>query len=126
MLDGTYRLKKEQKNCTLKAILIENVERQIEQIYDRYSFDSDIKEKLEEIVQTQLDVEKEKFKIELNGLTREKEKAKRRQEKLLEAHFNDAIASHTQKSHVTNHMRLLSPCYPNPTPFLGKIMNNKS
>ena len=88
---GRHNKKKAQINCTLKAILIEEVERQIEQIYDRYSFDPGIKEKLEETVQTQLDIEKEKFKVELDRLTREKEKIERRQEKLLEAHFNDAI-----------------------------------
>ena len=88
---GRHNKKKSQKDCTLKAILIKEVERQIEQIYDNYSFDPSIREKLEEIVQEQLDIEKEKFKVELDRLTREKEKIERRQEKLLEAHFNDAI-----------------------------------
>ena len=88
---GRHNKKKSQKDCTLKAILIEEVERQIEQIYDNYSFDPSIREKLEEIVQEKLDIEKEKFKVELDRLTREKEKIERRQEKLLEAHFNDAI-----------------------------------
>ena len=35
--------------------------------------------------------EQEKFKSELDGLRREKDKLEHKQEKLLEAHLNDAI-----------------------------------
>ena len=46
---------------------------------------------LEAKIQEYIDKEKAKFQVELDSLRREKEKLEHRQEKLLEAHFNDAI-----------------------------------
>lgn len=79
------------KSCKQKAVLIDVVEEQVQQIYDSYSLPPKIREYLEDWISRNIENEREKYVAELDGLRREKDKLERRQEKLLEAHYNDAI-----------------------------------
>lgn len=60
------------KNCKLKAVLIGEVERQVEQIYDRYSFPPAVRKYLESFLQEGIKAERQKYEAELDGLRREK------------------------------------------------------
>lgn len=85
-------------NCKQKAILIREVERQVEQIYDHYSFPPTVREYLENFFQEGIKAEREKYETELDGLRLEKDKLERKRKKLLEAHYNDAIPLDLLKS----------------------------
>ena len=88
---GRHRTKSKDKTCDLKAILIDEVEYQIERIMDRITIEPSERILLEGKIQEYIADEEVKFKLELDNLRREKEKLEHKQEKLLEAHFNDAI-----------------------------------
>ena len=75
----------------MRSILIDEVEYQLEKIFDNYSIKPEDRFLLEAQIQDFINKENEKFKTELDALRREKEKIEHKQEKLLEAHFNDAI-----------------------------------
>ena len=75
----------------MRSILIDEVEYQLEKIFDNYTIKPDDRLLLEAQIQGFINKENEKFKTELDALRREKEKIEHKQEKLLEAHFNDAI-----------------------------------
>lgn len=85
-------------NCKQKAVLISEVERQVEEIYDRYSFPPAVRERLENFLQEGIKAERGKYETELDGLRREKDKLEHQQKKLLEAHYNDAIPLSLMKS----------------------------
>ena len=88
---GRHRKSGDGKNCTQKAILIDEVEYQVEQLYDAVSISSAERQAAESYMQKLISIEQEKYKIEFANLKREKEKIERKQQKLLEAHLNDAI-----------------------------------
>ena len=85
-------------DCKQKAVLISEVERQVEQIYDRYSVPPAVREYLENFLQGSIKTERQKYETELGGLRREKDKLERQRKKLLEAHYNDAIPIDLMKS----------------------------
>ena len=85
------RHSKREKDCTTKAVLIYVVEKKIEEIYDVYQLPSELRAFLEEYLQEIIAREREKSDSELNGLTGEKSALERKRQKLLEAHYNDAI-----------------------------------
>ncbi len=85
-------------NCTLKAILIEEVEQQIEQIYEHYSFPPEIRQPLEEQVRAVITTEREKFAVQADSLKREKEKLERKRKKLMESYYSEAIPLELLKS----------------------------
>ena len=86
------------KSCEQKAVLIDVVEEQVQQIYDSYSLPPKIREYLEDWISRNIENERGKYAAELDGLRREKDKLERRQEKLLEAHYNDAVPLNLMKS----------------------------
>lgn len=86
------------KDCKQRAILIDTLEEQVQQIYDRYSFPQNICEYLERFLQNAVQKEQDKYAAELDGLRREKNKLERQRKKLLEAHYNDAIPLDLLKS----------------------------
>lgn len=92
------RQTKRVKTCKQKAVLIDVVERQVEEIYDRYSFPPAVREYLENFLQVGIEAEREKYEAELDGLRREKDRLERQRKKLLEAHYNDAIPIDLLKS----------------------------
>lgn len=85
-------------DCKQKAVLISDVERQVEQIYDRYSFPPAVHEYMENFLHDSIKTEQQKYETELDGLRREKDKLERQRKKLLEAHYNDAIPLDLMKS----------------------------
>ena len=85
-------------DCKQKAVLINDVEQQVEQIYDRYSFPPAVREYMENFLQEGIKTEQQKHETELDGLRREKDKLERQRKKLLEAHYNDAIPLDLMKS----------------------------
>lgn len=85
-------------DCKQRAVLIANVERQVEQIYGKYSFPPQIAKYLEDWLRQNIEKERDKYATELDGLRREKDKLERKRKKLLEAHYNDAIPLDLLKS----------------------------
>lgn len=92
------RHSKREKNCKQKAVLISEVEQQVEQIYDHYSYPPAIRDHLEEFLRDKIKDEQKKYAAEQDGLRREKDKLERQRKKLLEAHYNDAIPLELLKS----------------------------
>ncbi|MDE6259397.1 MAG: recombinase family protein [Oscillospiraceae bacterium] len=86
------------KDCKQKAVLIDEIERQVEEIYDRYSLPADIREYLGKWFQNYIKDEKERSGAQLGGLHREKHKLEHQRKKLLEAHYYDAIPLELLKS----------------------------
>ena len=78
-------------NCTQKAVLIEEVEARIEQLYEKISFTAEFTAFMQKYVDTQIDKLAETFKEEQKRLKLEKDKLERKQHKLLQAHYEDAI-----------------------------------
>ena len=85
------RHSKREKGCKQKAVLIGEIERQVEQIYDHYSYPPAIRHHLEDFLQGKLKDEQKKYDTERDHLRREKDKLEHRREKLMEAHYNEAI-----------------------------------
>ena len=78
-------------NCKQRAILIEEVERQVQEIYNRYSYPPVVRQYLQNSLKDRIQSAQQKYATELDGLRREKDKLERQRKKLLEAHYNDAI-----------------------------------
>jgi len=88
---GRHRTKTNNKMCDMRAILIDEAEFQIGRIMKGVTIKPSERILLESELQGYINKEEEQFKLELDSLRREKERLEHRQEKLLEAHFNDAI-----------------------------------
>ena len=84
--------------CKLKAILIEEVEQKIEQIYEHYSFPPEIRQLLEKQVRAAVNMEREKFAAKADSLKRQKEKLERKRKKLMESYYSEAIPLELLKS----------------------------
>ncbi len=85
-------------DCKMKAVLIDVVEKKIEEIYDSLSMPREIREQLQTVLNKVIENERKKFAAELDGLQREKVKLEHQRKKLLEAHYNDAIPLDLMKS----------------------------
>ncbi len=71
--------------------MIDEIERHVEALYDRYSFPPVIRTYLEKFLQDGIQKERAKYETELDGLRRERDRLERKRKKLLEAHYDDAI-----------------------------------
>ena len=78
-------------DCKQRSILIEQVERQLEALYHEISFTPELRAKLEDWLQAEIQKSADEFATERQGLEREKVKLEHKQRKLLEAHYADAI-----------------------------------
>ncbi len=78
-------------DCTQRAVLIEEVEKRIEQLYEKISFTSDFTKFIQDYVNTQIDKLAEFAKKEQKRLKAQKDKLEHEQYKLLQAHYEDAI-----------------------------------
>ena len=88
------RHSKRHPECATKAVLISAVEEAIEEIYASYQLPAEVRVMLEKQVTTLVEREKEKYKKELNGLKGlkgQKGKLENKRQKLLEAHYGNAI-----------------------------------
>ena len=72
-------------------MLIEEVERQVEALYHEISFTPEFRRQLEDWLQAEIQKSADEFGEERQRLEREKVKLERKQRKLLEAHYADAI-----------------------------------
>ena len=84
--------------CNLRAVLINEVERQIELLYERISITQELRLMLEEFLGKQIKDSAKEFETERRQLEREKDKLERKSAKLLEAHYADAISLEMFKS----------------------------
>ena len=92
------RHSKRHPECKTRAVLIEVVEKKIEELYDTYQLPSEVRGMLESQVQEIIAAEREKYNEELNGLKGQKAKLENKRQKLLEAHYNNAIPIDLLKS----------------------------
>jgi len=88
---GCGRHRKRFPSCQTRHALIPEVERQVERIYDNINIPHDVRVVIEEELQKEILREKKKYDTEMNGLLGRKRKLEHKSEKLLEAHYDDAI-----------------------------------
>ena len=77
--------------CKQKSILIEDVERLIENLYDTISLKPELRKELENWIASEIDKSAADFETERRELELEKDKLERKQKKLLETYYADAI-----------------------------------
>ena len=85
------RHSKRHKDCKTKYVLIGEVERKIEQLYENIQLPHEVRVAVEEELQAVIAKEKEKYDVEMDGLLGQKRTLEHKSEKLLEAHYSDAI-----------------------------------
>ena len=78
-------------DCKQRSVLIEEVERQVEALYREISFTPEFRKQLEGWLQAEVQKTADEFTAERQRLEREKDKLERKQRKLLEAHYAEAI-----------------------------------
>jgi DNA invertase Pin-like site-specific DNA recombinase len=78
-------------DCKQKSVLIEEVERQVEALYAAISFSPEFRAELEHWLLEEIQKTADEFAAKRQELELEKDKYERRQRKLLEAHYADAI-----------------------------------
>ena len=77
--------------CKQRSVLIEEIERQVEALYHDISFTPEFRKQMEDWLQSEIQKSADEFSGERQRLEREKGKLERKQRKLLEAHYADAI-----------------------------------
>ena len=92
------RHSKRSPDCKTRAVLIDVVEKKIEELYDTYQLPPEVRNDLESQIQKIIDAENEKYTNEINGLKGQKAKLENKRYKLLEAHYNSAIPLEMLKS----------------------------
>jgi site-specific DNA recombinase len=78
-------------DCTLRSIQIDHVEDLIQDLYNRISLTDDFRQDLEQLLRHGLKTLRANTDAEREQLEATKQAIERRQRKLLEAHYNDAI-----------------------------------
>ena len=78
-------------DCKQKSILIERVEELVEQLYDKISLDPELRQDIEAWITEGIDRAAGEFETERREMELEKDKLERRQKKLLETYYADAI-----------------------------------
>ena len=85
------RHSKRRRDCKTKYILIPAVEREIEKLYDRIQIPSEVRAQIENHLQGVIASEKQKYDKEIEGLQGRKNELEHNRNKLMEAHYMDAI-----------------------------------
>jgi DNA invertase Pin-like site-specific DNA recombinase len=78
-------------NCTLRSVLIYEVEKKLEEHYQRMQLDSNFREDVEAIIRNEFRSTREHVEAEQGDLKREQEKLERERQKLMEAHYAGAV-----------------------------------
>ena len=91
-------------DCKQRSVLIEEVERQIEALYAAISFAPELRQRLEDWLMDEIQKTADESAAERKGLELEKDKLERKQRKLLEAHYEDAIPLNLFKVEQTSLM----------------------
>jgi DNA invertase Pin-like site-specific DNA recombinase len=78
-------------DCRQKAVLIEEVERRIEEHYEHIALDPEFRRRVEAMLVEELSSAKAGAEEELRDLGRERDKLERQRDKLMQAHYEGAI-----------------------------------
>ena len=78
-------------NCTLRSVLIYEVEKKLEEHYQRMQLDSKFRESVEAMIRDEFRSTREHVEAEQGDLKREREKLERERQKLMEAHYAGAV-----------------------------------
>jgi site-specific DNA recombinase len=78
-------------NCTQRAVLIYEVEKKLEEQYERIQLKSDFRNSIEAMIREELRSAQSQVEAEQRDLKREQDKLERQREKLMEAHYVGAI-----------------------------------
>ncbi|MDR1667855.1 MAG: recombinase family protein [Bacteroidales bacterium] len=78
-------------DCQQKSVLIEEVERQVENLYRGLSFTSEYRQHVEDTLLKEIRKTTDDFAAQRRELEKEKEKMERQQRKLLEMYYADAL-----------------------------------
>ena len=78
-------------DCKTRYTLIGEVERKIERLYENIQLPHEVRLAIEEELQKVIAEEKSKYDLEMDGLLGQKRALEHKSEKLLEAHYSDAI-----------------------------------
>ncbi len=78
-------------NCTLRSVLIYEVEKKLEEHFQRMQLDSNFRENVEVMIRDEFRSTREHVEAEQGDLKREQEKLERERQKLLEAHYAGAV-----------------------------------
>jgi DNA invertase Pin-like site-specific DNA recombinase len=78
-------------NCTLRSVLIYEVERKLEEHYLRMQLEPSFRANVEEMIRDEFRSTRENVEAEQGDLKREKEKLERERRKLMEAHYAGAV-----------------------------------
>lgn len=92
------RHSKRVKDCKMRAVLVDVIERKIEEIYDAYQIPPELKAPLESYLIGIIEKDKQKAETEITSIERQKYQLEHRRKKLLEAHYSDAIPLELLKS----------------------------
>ena len=95
-------------DCKQKSVLIEEVERQVELLYDTLSLDAESRQFLENWLFKEIQKAADEFSAKRQELEREKDKLERKQRKLLEAHYADAVPLNLFKEEQTALIRAVT------------------
>jgi site-specific DNA recombinase len=77
--------------CTHKAILIDDIENSIFDLYEKITISTDDKNRMKDYMDEYIKKSSKNYDAEHSNLKKEKEKIERKQIKLLDAHYEDAI-----------------------------------
>ena len=83
--------KNKHNGCLQKSALIEEVEEKIEELFMKLSFTKAFRKEVEKVLVDEIEKSGKQFDKERKEIDLEKVKVRRKQEKLLEAHYADAI-----------------------------------
>ena len=78
-------------DCEFRSIQFDELEAKIQNLYSRISLDPGVRQSIETMVRDHLKVMHEDDEDERRRLELEKQQIERKQQKLLEAHYNDAV-----------------------------------
>jgi len=77
--------------CTLRSVLIYEVEKKLEEHYQRMQLEASFRANVEEMIRDEFRSTREQVETEQGDLKREQERLKRERQKLLEAHYAGAV-----------------------------------
>ena len=84
-------------DCSQRSLLIDEVAKRIEELYERISFTPEFRKLMEQGISEEISKLTEQRKMELDRLKAQKDKLEREQHKLLQAHYADAVPLHLMK-----------------------------
>jgi site-specific DNA recombinase len=86
-----YGRQRSRNSCNQKAVLIEDVEAQVEAQYDRIALKPELRRSVEAMLSEELRSASSDSEAQMQSLRREREKLERQRDKLMEAHYEGAV-----------------------------------